>query len=140
MPTTTIPAPHPDADAILAIERAALARWANGDVDGFLEASDPEVTYFDPFLEKRLDGLRALRGLYDGIRGKIRIDRWEMIDPKVVVSGDMAVLAFNFSGTSGDDTFLWNTTEVYRRANGQWKIVHTHWSFTKPELAGSPAA
>jgi hypothetical protein len=37
-------------------------------------------------------------------------------------------------------TVRWNTTEDYRRRHGQWKIVHTHWSLTKPQLVNPPAA
>jgi hypothetical protein len=127
-----------DARAILAVERAAFERWAKGDLGGFLDASDPEVDYFDPFLDKRLDGLPALRALYDGFQGQMLVDRWEMIDPRVVLSGDMGVLTFNFVSESGGKTVRWNTTEVYRRTGGQWKIVHTHWSLTKPELVHPP--
>ncbi len=39
-----------DAQTILAIERSAFERWAKGDLSGFLDASDPEVDYFDPFV------------------------------------------------------------------------------------------
>lgn len=133
---TDAPSPQQDkdAEAILAVERAAFERWAKGDFHGFTEASDPEVNYFDPFLEKRLDGQPALRALYDQFQGKVKVDRWEMIDPKVVVSGDMGVLTFNFVSYEGDRVVRWNTTEVYRRTKGQWKIIHTHWALTKPEL------
>ena len=129
-----------DAQAILAVERGAFERWAKGDLNGFLDASDPEVDYFDPFLDGRLEGLPALRALYDKAQGKVRVDRWEMISPRVVVSGDMGVLTFNFVSYSKGRTVRWNTTEVYRRKNGQWKIVHTHWSLTKPQLVNPPAA
>jgi ketosteroid isomerase-like protein len=129
-----------DVQAILAVEQAAFERWAKGDLEGFLEASDPELTYFDPFLEKRLDGLPALSALYGTIQGKFHVDRWEMIDPKVVVSGDMGVLTFNFASYRDGRAVRWNTTEVYRRGNGQWKIVHTHWALTRPELVHSPLA
>ena len=128
-----------DAQAILAIERGAFERWAKGDLNGFLDASDPEVDYFDPFLDARLDGLPPLRALYHKMQGKVHVDRWEMIKPRVVVSGDMGVLTFNFVSYSKGRTVRWNTTEVYRRRNGQWKIVHTHWSLTKPQLANPPA-
>jgi hypothetical protein len=129
-----------DAQAILAVERGALERWARGDLNGFLEASDAEVDYFDPFLEARLEGLPALRGLYDQAQGKIHVDRWEMVNPRVIVSGDMGVLTFNFVSYRQGRVVRWNTTEVYRRKNGEWKIVHTHWSLTKPQLVNPPAA
>jgi ketosteroid isomerase-like protein len=120
--------------AILALERGAFERWAHGDVSGFLEISDPEVSYFDPFLESRLEGLPALQALYEPLRGKIRIERWEMVNPQVVVAGGMAVLSFQFAGEANGQTTRWNTTEVYRRTGGEWRIVHSHWSLTKPEL------
>lgn len=25
----------------------------------------------------------------------------------------------------------WNTTEVYRLTGGEWRIVHSHWSFAQ---------
>ncbi len=88
-------------DEILTLERRALDRWCRGDPWGFLEASASDVVYFDPFLDKRLDGLAALTRYYEGIRGKISADRWELLDPLVQRAGDMAVLTFNFASWSG---------------------------------------
>ena len=57
----------------------------------------------------------------------------EMIDPKVQKSGDLAVLTFNLVETGAQfDGGDWNSTEVYQRVNGSWKIVHSHWSYMKP--------
>ena len=72
--------------------------------------------------------------------------RYDMINPAVQVVGKTAVLTFNLvnygkpSG-SAEETVLarWNATEVYREVDGAWRIIHTHWSFTQPQLAGSPA-
>ena len=72
-----------DAAAIIALERAALERWGRSDPEGFLELSAEEVVYFDPYVPMRVDGLAALRARYDGLRGKVRVDRFAMIDPKV---------------------------------------------------------
>jgi len=130
---------QPDIDAILAVEREAFNKWAAGDPSGFLEASDDDVTYFDPFLEKRLDGLAALRHWYQSFAGQVKIDRWEMLDPHVVLSGDIGVLTFNFVSDSQGRQMRWNTTEVYRRRAGQWKIIHTHWSLTQPQLSDAIA-
>ena len=71
--------------------------------------------------------------------GKISIDRFDMIDPRVQRYGDIAILTFNIvdygAQLSGGpkSTARWNTTEIYQRIDGQWKIVHSHWSYTKPE-------
>lgn len=116
-------------ETIISLETAALERWNNGDPSGFLELSTSEVTYFDPFLQKRLDGLDALTALYESIRGQVQVDKFELVDPKVQTTDNMAVLTFNYVANSGDLVFRWNCTEVYRmEATGAWKIIHTHWS------------
>ena len=76
------------------MERSALDRWGKGDPWGFTEISADEVTYFDPATQRRLDGLEALRDFYAALEGKINI-RYEMINPRVQVQGDTAVLTFN---------------------------------------------
>ena len=126
-------------ETLLVLERAALDRWGKGDPDGCLEISAPEVTYFDPFLEQRLDGIAALAAWYAPIRGKIRIDRDQIIDPRVQLYGETAVLTYRYDSHGSESAMRWNCTEVYHRYAGNWKIVHTHWSFTKSG-AGSPAA
>ena len=127
-------------EKIIAMERGALDRWGKGDPQGYLEIMAPEVTYFDPFQERRVDGLEAMKALLAPLTGKIKIDRYEMINPKVQRNGDIAVLTFNLTdqatppGATAPVTFRWNSTEIYRRIGGNWKIVHSHWSYTKPEL------
>lgn len=118
------------AATIIALERAALDRWGKGDPSGYLEISAPDVVYFDPFVECRLDGLTALTRYYETLRGKIRIDRDEFINPKVQVSGAAAVLTFNFVAYSGETQMRWNCTEVFQRRGGRWLIIQTHWSIT----------
>jgi ketosteroid isomerase-like protein len=124
---------------IINMERAALDRWGRGDPDGFLEISAPDVVYFDPFLAQRIHGLSDLRKYYRELRGKIYIDSYEFAEPVVQVRGEVAVLTYGFVSRGGGDEMRWNVTEVYRRSEDGWRIIHTHWSFTQPELAGLQA-
>lgn len=56
-----------------------------------------------------------------------------MINPHVHVVGNAAVLTFNFVSYGQDGgAFRWNCTEVFRLTNGDWRLIQTHWSFTKP--------
>jgi len=127
--------PSPETE-ILALEREALRRWCDGDPSGFLELSAPDVVYFDPMLERRLDGLEALTAYYEPIRGKIKAQRCELQNPLVQMAGDAAVLTFNFISCDANGTeYRWNCTEVYRRSGKDWKIIQTHWSPTKPTIA-----
>ncbi|HNX51330.1 MAG TPA: DUF4440 domain-containing protein [Thermoanaerobaculaceae bacterium] len=118
--------------SILALEKAALDRWGKGDPSGFLEICDPDVTYFDPGLELRIDGLKALTRYYDGLRGQVSLDRFELLNPSVRVGSELAVLTFNYVSWSGQAESRWNCTEVYRRRDDRWLIVQTHWSRTRP--------
>jgi ketosteroid isomerase-like protein len=131
----------PDVSAqIIALERGALDRWGKGDPGGYLEIYDPEVTYFDPVQEKRVDGLPAMTALLAPFVGKIRVSRYDMLHPKVQQQGDMAVLSFNLVSyqkqPDGSEPAVarWNATAVYRRTGGTWKSIHVHWSFVKPDL------
>ncbi|MGC4068970.1 MAG: nuclear transport factor 2 family protein [Polyangiaceae bacterium] len=118
--------------AILALERRALERWSNGDPSGFLEISAPEVTYFDPFVPQRIDGLDALREYYEALRGKVHARSFQFVNPIVRHYESIAVLTFNFVCVLESGTELrWNCTEVYRQLTEGWRIVQTHWSYTK---------
>lgn len=122
------------AHQIIALEEAALRRWCSGDPSGFLEISAEDVVYFDPFLARRINGLSALHAHYEPLRGNISAERFELIQPHVQVIGDAAVLTFNFESRNGSEApARWNCTEVYRRKDGCWLIIQTHWSFTAAE-------
>jgi len=118
-------------DTIIAMECAALDRWGKGDPSGFLEICAPDVVYFDPNLERRIDGLDALGKYYETIRGKVFIERYELLNPLVQCVGDAVVLTFNYISCGGaEDEYRWNCTEVYRRSEEGWEIIQTHWSYT----------
>lgn len=129
-----------DADQIVAMERAALDRWGAGDPLGYLEIMADDVTYFDPSQERRVDGLRAMTDLLVPFTGKIRVDRYDMVSPMVQQHGDAAILTFNLVSyrlqADGTERAIahWNSTETYARIDGRWRIVHSHWSFVRPEL------
>jgi hypothetical protein len=122
-----------DVDEIIHLEKQALERWCQGDPSGFLEICAADVVYFDPFLERRLDGLPALTAYYESLRGKVTARRFEILHPLVQLAGGAAVLTFNFVSYGGsEDMHRWNCTEVYRRDPTGWRIVQTHWSVTGP--------
>src|SRR6266568_1757510 len=83
------------ADQILMLERGALDRWGKGDPGGFLEVYATDITYFDPLIAARIDGHQAMDDYYRPCIGKIRVPRYEMLNPHVVVDGNMALLTYN---------------------------------------------
>ena len=88
-------------EKIIAMEKAAMEAWLNGNPSPFLELYSEDFTYFDPSMEKRLDGLDKIRELYEGMRGKLKTDRFEMVNPVVQLNGSMAVLSYNLEIFSG---------------------------------------
>jgi ketosteroid isomerase-like protein len=129
---------------IIALERAALDRWGRGDPAGYLAIMAPDISYFDPTQSARLDGRRAMTDLLVPLTGKIRIDRYEMLNPKVQPYGDAALLTFNLVSyrkqADGTERAIvrWNSTEAYARHDGRWVLVHSHWSYVKPDVKQVP--
>jgi ketosteroid isomerase-like protein len=123
-------------DQIVMLERAALDRWGNGDPNGFLELYAPDITYFDPVTTTRIDGHEAMVNYYRPWIGAIHIDRYEMLNPQVVVGGDMALLTYNLVNYVRDAAGIesvesrWNSTTVYQHRGDAWKALHSHWSYT----------
>ena len=118
---------------IIALEEGALARWINGDPTGYLGLYAPDVTYLAEGLKGRVDGIEALRSLFSGMDGTPLVPEAALIDPDVRVAGDVAWLACNvdnFSDT-GERIRRWNCTEIYHHTDGEWRIVHSHWSIVQ---------
>jgi ketosteroid isomerase-like protein len=133
----------PTLEQIVKLERAALDRWVRLDPQGYLDLYSPEITYFDPQREKRIDGLEAMKTLLGPIKNMkppFTNPRYDMIAPRLQVHGDTALLTFNLvsygTPAGGKEIIVarWNSSELYARVSGVWKIVHSHWSLTKPEL------
>jgi ketosteroid isomerase-like protein len=127
------------AELIIAKEKILLDEWGKGHTMIFPQNSADEITYFDPSLEKRINGIQEFTELLKPIENKFTIEKYEMLDPKVQVHGVVAVLSYNLVDYSKniqeeEQKFMWNSTEVYAKINDDWKIIHSHWSFTKPEL------
>jgi ketosteroid isomerase-like protein len=124
------------ASLIIRMERAALDRSDRGDVGGFLEISAEDVTYWDPFIDKPVRSLEALRAYYKQFTAD-DTGKGEMSNAHVQVAGNVAVLTFNyvFRFEKSGKMHRWNTTEVYKKTKEGWRIIHTHWSFSKPEPA-----
>lgn len=124
-----------DADVeakIIALEKQALELWNNGDPDGFIELPSDDIVYFDPSLETKFEGEKALEAYYNTIRGKIIIDRYKMIEPIVQVAPGMSLLTYDYEAHRDNMAFKMHCTEAYKSdSSGWWKIIHTHWSFVR---------
>ena len=62
----------------------------------------------------------------------------EMLNPKVQVYGDVAILSYNYAGVTKDkDGKIHNSkaksTRVYAKINGTWKLVHANFGIDPVE-------
>ncbi|MDD4058549.1 MAG: nuclear transport factor 2 family protein [Bacteroidales bacterium] len=120
---------------IIALETEALEAWHNGNPTLYLELYTEDFTYFDSAHDRRIDGWDKIKELYESMRGKVKMDRFEIINPIVQTKGNMAVLTYNLHSYAGESLWEENCTEVYRlEDNNEWKIIHSHWSWTNPSI------
>jgi len=120
-------------EIIIKKEKAQLDKWTNRNVWGYLDLMAKDVTYFDNETKVKLIGFEAVKKYIAPFDGKNYAYSYKMENVGVVVSNDIGVLSFNFYSFNekGDTTSKWNTTEVYRLVENDWKIIHGHWSLAK---------
>ena len=116
---------------ILALERQAMDGWSKGDPDPVLAITDPQVTFIHDGIGVRLQGLPALKALYDQYRGTPLFESYEIRNPLVQTIGDAAILTYLLAQHVGGSTRYWNGTEIFQRTKLGWRIVHSHWSTAK---------
>jgi ketosteroid isomerase-like protein len=93
------------AKEIIELEISALEMWNHGDINGYLDLYADDIVYFDPMIEKRMDGLTKLKEYYKPWEGKINITECEMFDPKVQAVDNMAVLTFNLKSVEENNIY-----------------------------------
>ena len=113
---------------ILALEKSGLDGWLKGDPGPQLATLDAQITYFHAVVEQRLEGLPAVKQLYERFRGVPLFDSYQMLTPKVQVLGDVAVLTYVLAQHTRAGTTFWNGTQVYQMKKEGWRVIHTHWS------------
>ncbi len=116
------------------MERQGLDHWAKGDPLGMSDNFADDITYFDDIgAHSRLNGLEEMQNYLASLDGKIPPHSYELVDPKVQIYDDIAILTLRYQSTSldGEPDPPWKATSVYRLIDSEWKVVHAHWSLVK---------
>ena len=117
------------AQEVLALERQAMDGWLKGNPEPQLAILDAQVTYIhDGVLERRLEGLAAVKEMFEAYRGIALFDGYEILNPVVQTAGDVAVLTYRLAQSRGSATTYWNGTQVYWKKKEGWRVIHSHWS------------
>ena len=91
-----------------------------------------DYTELNPSYSTRIDGKTTYVKLGDAsTMNSGTVLAAEMLNPKVQVYGDVAILSYNYAGVVKDnDGKVTNTkaksTRVYLKTNGSWKLVHAN--------------
>jgi ketosteroid isomerase-like protein len=118
----------------VAMERASMDGWLKGDSAPTLSAADPDITLFHVMTQHRLDGVAAVKALYEPYAGRPLFESYQIENPKVQTAGDVAILSYQLATQNGGTTRRWNATEVYQKKKAGWRVIHSHFSTT----AGTP--
>ena len=128
-----VPSPSVE-DEIIAITYKLWKAENDGDMATRNKYIADDYTEFNSDYSTRIDGKQKNFHLTDAnLSGGTSLAD-EMLNPKVQVFGDVAILTYNFAGVvQGNDGSFNNTkaksTRVYVKMNGDWKLVHANFGY-----------
>jgi len=128
-------APVPSAeDDVIALTYKIWQSEMNNDMAGMNKYLSDDYTEFNSTYSTRVDGrkLNVILSEAASMNGE-KILAAEMLNPKVQVYGNVAILSYNYAGVSmNKDNEMNNTkaksTRVYAKINGEWKLVHANFA------------
>lgn len=122
------------AQHIIGLEKAALDKWFKGDTSGYEKLwSRRSFTYFDAVVTERIDDHATIAEFLKTIDGKLFADSYDFRNPRVQIGEDMAVLTYQLFAKTTLIDMEYNCIEVYQKeADGQWRVIHSTWSFIRP--------
>lgn len=120
---------------VLRAEQTTWERFQNRNIDGMLEMIDPDFTAFSGSMPLRLDTKKAeedhIRTFIEKLDGQI-LD-YKIMEPRVQVFGQAAVLTYHFSVTvmlKGEKQALsGKNTSVWVRRDKGWRQIHYHYAY-----------
>ncbi len=127
-------APPLASDDVIAVTKAQWAAELKKDIGGYSKNIAEDYTEFNGDYPVRLDGKPINVHLTEGGFGSSSTTvSQEMANEKVQVYGDVAILTYNFIGANKDKDGKitperGKSTRVYVKKDGQWWLVHAHFS------------
>lgn len=121
--------------------KPTIEKYYNGNPMPYVElfSKDPITTFFCPEKKDQFVGIDEVRALYEPLVGKIFVPGTEITSPKLIMSGETAILSYVLSEIAEDGSFMneWQGSDVYEKQDGHWRILHSHWSiFPKKDEEG----
>ena len=127
-------APPSAADEVIALTKAMWAAEMKKDVATAMKNIAEDYTEFNDDYPTRLDGKQMSRTLAEATAsGAGSLIVAEMANAKVQVYGDVAILSYNFIGSTKDkdgkvEPSRAKSTRVYVKKDVQWWLVHANFA------------
>jgi ketosteroid isomerase-like protein len=120
------------ADEIIGIVKAQWAATKQKNLAEAMKNVADDYTEFNSDFATRIEGKELVMRVEEGwLKGSGDVLVSEMINPKVQVYGDVAILSYNYVGVSKDkdgetEPARAKSTRVYARQGGKWMLVHAN--------------
>lgn len=117
---------------LLRLEEEQVAAFNRRDIAAALASFSPHVVGFSSTRHERLSGWEALRETFEYYLRQAEVVRYQISEPLVQTLGDTAIMSFYWTVTLQDGEhrreIQGRGTHVFHQEDGQWKIVHEHFS------------
>jgi ketosteroid isomerase-like protein len=117
---------------IIETEEKQVDAFNQADVDKILGFFDPDIVCFSSTKHERLVGQDALRGTFEYYLKEAEKVEYSISEPSVQLYGDTAILTFYWLVTLINGAkrreIHGRGSHVYFKRDGEWKIVHEHFS------------
>jgi ketosteroid isomerase-like protein len=120
------------ADEVMGVVRAEWAAGRQKNVAESMKSVADDCTQFNSDAATRLEGKALLTRLNEqGNKDSGTTLTDEMLNPKVQVYGDVAIVSYNYFGQAQDKdgkvtTSRAKSTRVYAKQGGKWMLVHAN--------------
>jgi ketosteroid isomerase-like protein len=117
---------------ILALEEEQVKAFNDGDEKKFLTFFDPDLTGFSSTQHMRLASLGELTKTFQYYQSQASAIEYVISDPCIKIYSNTAILTFYWAVYFKDEKkkkpIKGRGTHVYLERNGEWKIIHEHFS------------
>ena len=124
---------------LIDIEIDALNRFYKGDSSGYAKLwSKTNFTYFDANTFVRTDTYEEIYDfLINRVEGKVNIEHYEFVAPRVQFAGDMAILTYHLPHDENPGSKHYNVIEIFQKdEQDEWKVIHSTWEGLDPAKLG----
>ena len=121
---------------VIDAHEALVRAFETSDADAFISllAPAPELLIFHARTDNRFDGMDEVREHLALMFERFEEADWSDFHPVVLVEGDVGWVTSQvmISSLGFESPFVGRGTEIWRRYDDGWRLVHGHWSQVPP--------